>query len=609
MAFIFGIIDFSDTSLLTNEINLLGKSVSWEGFNQHVFIQNEWLQLGKSWHPKRAFTDTYLETDTHIVLYEGRIFNTDKLHKEIIFEKDAACFLNAFLKWGEYAADRINGEFAVVIINKKTKQVDFFRDHIGVVSLSYAYINNQFIFASHPFGIALSSLFPITYNERYLLMQEMHVKTDYCSTYFKEIDRVIHGLHYTIQHPNVSKCKYWQPETHIRNSTLTKEEVVSNLRILLKKAVLNRMVDGVIGAHVSGGLDCTGVASIVAENLPHGSILKGYSWTPQNLNSADTKIATGGNEKEFIDAFSQEKKVSIKYVEAPYQVFTESNLIPEFEQMPIERPVMLEAEKDNVAIMFSGWGGDEFLSLSNRGLFDHYFHTGQWLILLKHLFGKTYKVTIRFLVKQFLDFFTLHSKRKFDQEIANQFSIYDPDFLKRNLPFLKENLTSESIFGKKGRHQFIINLLYNYHLTKRIDSWSHYGEKYGISYTYPLLDKDLLDYWFSIPIKYTFDEKKTRGLYREVVKGFLIDSIRLRRDKTENLRLQHTYYQRLDSLPSLLKQVEEIDPNTFPFIEKEIVEQKTKLPANPTPMDVFTKSSLLILYLKESKLYEKYFSK
>lgn len=95
----------------------------------------------------------------------------------------------------------------------------------------------------------------------------------------------------------------------------------------------------------------------------------------------------------------------------------------------------------------------------------------------------------------------------------------------------------KNIFGYGNRTRFVLNLLDLRHLPERMESWAINAEQYGFEYKYPLLDKEVLDFWFSIPVKYTYKDFQSRLLYREAMKGILIEKIRVRKDKGEALRI------------------------------------------------------------------------
>ena len=96
------------------------------------------------------------------------------------------------------------------------------------------------------------------------------------------------------------------------------------------------MEPGKTGIHVSGGIDSAGIASILADHAIDKTQLIGYSWTPEEFQGE----FEGVDEKVFIEVFSVEKGVTVKYLQLEENEAVKDSLIPEFEQMSIERPIM-----------------------------------------------------------------------------------------------------------------------------------------------------------------------------------------------------------------------------------------------------------------------------
>ena len=102
------------------------------------------------------------------------------------------------------------------------------------------------------------------------------------------------------------------------------------------------------------------------------------------------------------------------------------------------------------------------------------------------------------------------------------------------------------------------NLFNLYHLTERMESWALFGEMHGIRYKYPLLDKDLIEFWFSVPVPLTIPDWKNRFLYREALKGILTESVRVRSDKGEALRIADTFNNVISGLSYLVQEYDKI---------------------------------------------------
>ena len=166
---------------------------------------------------------------------------------------------------------------------------------------------------------------------------------------------------------------------------------------------------------------------------------------------------------------------------------------------------------------------------------------------------------------------------------------------------------SKNIFGYGNRNQFMLNLLTNYHIPERMDSWSIFSEKYGFEYKYPLLDKVLLEFWFSIPIEYTFEKFKSRLLYREAMRGILIEKIRVRNDKGEGMRIAYFFNnikegnQFIRNLISTIPQKEHL-----PFFYPELLIKFLKKNSKKSSLKDIIRMQIGPFYLRYVYLLEKY---
>lgn len=150
----------------------------------------------------------------------------------------------------------------------------------------------------------------------------------------------------------------------------------------------------------------------------------------------------------------------------------------------------------------------------------------------------------------------------------------------------------------------MLNLLYNYHIPNRMDSWSLHSERYGFTYKYPLLDKAVLEFWFSLPIEYTYYNMQSRLLYREAMKGILTEQIRVRKDKGEGRRISDTlqrFEKELPFIENLFLSIE--DKEHIPIFKHDQVKtlfKKTKKEQTKIP------DLKIHLYLKYVALTKKY---
>lgn len=348
MSYIFGIVDFDGGKIKEEDLLLLNGAVKGEHFVTQTEIGDHYA-LGFSHLPYRDPRCSIYHHQHLVLLADLRIYNLDNLKAHFDFINEYDAFAKAFLKWGIYCADYINGEFAFVIVDQKNNEVHLIRDHIGVRPLTYCYLANRLIFSSHEYGIAKSGLFPVRLSESRLIKSFFRLTTTYSQTAFEQIFKVIPGHVVTISLDGVKNRVYWHPDKIKTNKRISFSEAADHLRQLLINATLARLEPGKTGVHVSGGLDSTGIACILADYIDDKNRLIGYSWTPEELNDAgDDK-----NEKDFIEEFSNAKGVSVRYLTLDKSEFARDATEPEFEIMYMEYPTIRMAGKDEVTTLFS----------------------------------------------------------------------------------------------------------------------------------------------------------------------------------------------------------------------------------------------------------------
>lgn len=495
-----------------------------------------------------------------LVIADIRIYNSDELKQYFPFSSPVEGLAVAYKKWGIDCASYINGDFAAVIYDKASDLVYLMRDHIGVRPLAYyssspspsspsssSASSSKLIFAPDEFSIARSGLAEFSISEEYIVKSFFRYTRKYEKTVFKGIDKVLPGYVYTFSKGElIDKYRYWRPEEFARkgdNKNIKFSEAVAELRRLLTEATKSRMESRPTALHVSGGIDSTGVASLVADLAADKSLLTGYSYSPDDFD--EVAEADDVNEKEFVEAFVEDKGIRVKYQSLTPQEYFENASCPEFSFQHIEHPTMKQAGIDNNEILFSGWGGDEFLSLSTRGVVNHLFFKFKWIELIRFAASKGIGSTIMKLKGEVLPYLIpigLFKTYKLQRRDWSILKLFRRDFIIRNFKsifilFDKRELT----FGYGDRKKFALNLIKRGHLPTRMDTHSVNSEKYGIEYRYPLLDRKVLEYWFSLPVEFTYKSFKSRLLFREIMKGTLAEKVRLRVDKNDNVFTDKIY--------------------------------------------------------------------
>lgn len=610
MGFIYGIVGKTDLSYLA-DFKKLEQAMLYDDF-VYTNIIEEPFSFGICWNPKRN-SNAYVYSDArYAIVADIRLYNTKELGKQFDFDTPSQAFIKSYEKWGEDCCNHLNGDYAVVLLDKTLNKVLLFRDHIGCRPLTYTVDGDRLIFASHEFGLAKAGITKLHICKDTVMNRFFDVMRNYKKTVFKGIYKLTPGHWGTFTKKGVTEYRYWKPEKIRTDKSLTFEASVSSIRDKLIAATLQRMVSGMIGSHVSGGLDSTGIACILADYIDSKERLIGYSWTPSYSTPINDEVKQL-DETPFINDFIADKKIPVRFLEEKnIEQYLNDVTQFDFEVQHIEQPTMRQAAKDNVSILYSGWGGDELVTLSNRGIMSHLLFSLSWLSLFQFIKRIGIKSSIyifrREIVPLLLPTGIVFTYHPFPWNRGKYLNLTLKMQIKRLLLFFK----ADSIFSIKGRKRLAINLLNLYHIPQRMDSWVINAEKYGFEYRYPLLDKELLEFWFSIPQKHTFHNFESRILYREALKGILTESIRIRKEKGELLRISDTFNKAEELFPLIYNQLKnkEVEHLNKIFNHKKI-EQKTTNALNISNRDlkyIANTKRVLICYVRYINLYAEYFT-
>jgi asparagine synthase (glutamine-hydrolysing) len=601
MGFIFGVVNLNGGSVNPEDVRTLGKAVQWDDFENKIEINSSY-GWGYCWNKKRAPKAGFYTSERVAVLCDARIYNNDELKQSFEFELPEEAFVKAYSKWGDTFADKFSGDFAAVIIDFQQQKVLLVRDHIGVRPLTYSVKDDLLIFASHEFGIAKSNLVDNAISESTLIRSFFPFKKQqYSSSIFRNIKKITPGFLFAITAGRFENIEYWQPSKIKKNKALSFNAAVLSLRQHLLQSVQVRITSGNIGAHVSGGIDSSGVAAILANCIENKGRLRGFSWSPEEKQD-DVK---GVNEKQFVNDFVRDKQIPVNYLFCEGKTNIDDFILPEFEQMPIEIYTMRQLCQYDICSLFSGWGGDEFVSLSLRGAINHFIFRLKIRSLYRWIKSRGIKAALYIVKRDILP-------------VLLPFGLFDSSMYKNRilkyykLKFIFKNYECfcfcrrRHFYGFGNRKKLMLRLLYNYHLPQRMDSWALFGEQYGVEYKFPLLDKDLLNFWFTIPIRFTYEGMIPRFLYKEAMAGILTDSIRNRNTKDEDIFQQYWFRNYLKLKKELARRPEMFSDSSYLSFFKSCKFYQNTIDNTENIVKVYMDMYDIRFFLRYKSLVEKY---
>jgi asparagine synthase (glutamine-hydrolysing) len=212
------------------------------------------------------------------VTYNGEIYN----HRDVRAELECAghryrtrcdteTIVHAYEQWGDDCVHRFRGMFAFALWDAPKRRLLLVRDRLGVKPLYWTRAGDFVLFASEIKGILASGL--VTARPNHSVLPEM-LATRYTSgadTLFEGIYKLLPGHRLIFEHDRVRTEQYWDvpldgPDPELER--LDTATLVDRFRSLLRESVrLRLMADVPLGAFLSGGIDSTAVAALMAREM------------------------------------------------------------------------------------------------------------------------------------------------------------------------------------------------------------------------------------------------------------------------------------------------------------------------------------------------------
>lgn len=521
--------NFSENiSTIVNDLDWVGSEIleiNYKNFRGGILLHKD--------HPYSP-TDYYTieKSKSILLLFSGALYNKVDLLLKLKLVDDtistANLILIAYKTWGEQFVSKLNGDFAIVIYDFAKSALYFYRDHVGVQPLAYTKKDGNFFFSSDAIALCKSLYSKESIDKNYLLKWiDGSAFGMYSILPNAKVRKISPGHFIRISDHDITEAKYWFPEKIKIDKNLNFDTVKSEITALLQKAVCTRADKRFFAStHLSGGLDSSIVASLAKKEYAQQKDFYGFSWSSaeegtENINNderqrvKETCELTGIKEVPFSISTDDYKEYVNNWRIATYL----------YEEVKTRK----DAQKLGVNLLFSGWGGDEFISINSRGIDSDLFFKFQWLALLKK--NQTYnpfRLAKRLLVNVLIPAF--HKMIFFGNTEDFIFNRYF------NLTSSEKIILRNNSISYKSRQEVHLKLLNENHLADRAEDWAVNGARKGIEYRYPLLDKDIIEYMLKVPSQLLYKDGYGRIILREISEGLLPESVRWHRSKFDEVK-------------------------------------------------------------------------
>lgn len=454
------------------------------------------------------------ENEQIIITFNGEIYNFKKLRKELEFSgytfhstSDTEVILKAYQEWGNSAFAKLDGMFAVCIVDLISQKLILARDRVGMKPLFYHQSKEGVVWASEIKALLKNEFVKPEINWDGVYTNFLFQTTLAPKTCFQDIFSLEPASFMTIDLKNqqITKEKFWKlPSPSAKN--ISEEEAVKKIDELLSESISEQLyADVPVAVMMSGGIDSTLIASKSKSfNANINTYTISYPFSEEEVKNALLAARHFGVSHEIKNVSDEEAleylKENIQHFEEPYSSFE----------------VLINAAKyandKDFKVVLSGNGADE--------LFAGYSHTlklNRWLLMRNFNFISP----------------LIFTKDKFSQRVKNYFSQDSTfDFFRQSqvnmMPLEVKALIKSDIYNE------IDTNLSKFHLseTKNYSGYFEYDMKYSLSshhvfrddlsamkysveFRYPYLSNSLIDYVSALPENIRFNGLQNKPLLRK----------------------------------------------------------------------------------------------
>lgn len=543
-------------SISTSLIQKMGKSLFHRGPDEGNYIIKNNVALGTQrlsiLDIEKGQQPVSNEDKTIWAVFNGEIYNYKELKKYLIAKNhyffsqcDSEVIPHLYEDYGEQFLEKLRGMFAIALWDKRKSLLMLARDRLGIKPLFFMQDKNFLIFASeikailHDDGVIKE----IDAGGVNCYLSYNYLPSSY--TIFKNIKKLLPG-HYLIckRKDKVEIKKYWQIK--YKNTSDSIDKIEEKFKDLLDDTIQSHLIADVSwGIFLSGGLDSSTLVHFIKhyqQNI--------YTF---NLNFQEKSFDEGKFARyigQFFDTTHYETIMNAQ------QCKRQLREIVNFLDNPIGEPsvvptfFMANFAKNYIKVAISGEGADELFCGYPTYQADILAKYYQFLPYpVKHL--ASFLANKLPLTNEYLPFG--YKARLFTQGAARAYSlvhyfwreIFSQEEKEELLSFdyicelKKNNLFNESLdiffsyFNEINTSNYIEKCLYTDlkiwlpdSILYRVDTMSMAN---SIEVRVPYLDHRIVEFMFSLPLKYKIRHLQTKYLLRKIMKNKLSPVILRRR--------------------------------------------------------------------------------
>lgn len=470
----------------------------------------------------------------YAMVFNGEIYNYKLIKKRLLDDgkvnsfngsSDTEVILEAFEAYGvKDTLSMCKGMFAIALLEIESGKLTLMRDRVGEKPLYYGFVNGNFVFASDLGSISVLEDFNNKIDTKVLGIYFIHGYIPAPYSIYQDIYKLDAGCILEIKAPfkEFTTEPYWSMrevakygETHLFKGT--KEEAADELERLIKASIKDQMVADVpVGAFLSAGIDSSTIVALM--QAQSSSKVKSFTIgvNDPDFNEAiyAKEIANhlGTEHTELYITEDDAKAVIPKIAGMFSEPFADSSQIPTY--------LVSKMTREHVTVSLSGDAGDElFCGYGTYQSVERIWNKMKSVPYPVRKLASDILVHVPYKNKVYQNkAFLLGAKGPENlYERSNQEEILSLDVAKEKSVYKYKHNQFESAYLNDPKSCIMLMDMLVYHPDDILVKVDRSAMAVSLETRVPLLDKDVVEFAWTLPIDYKKDGDVRKAVLKNVL--------------------------------------------------------------------------------------------
>ena len=476
----------------------------------------------------------------------------------------AELLLMALHTWGTRFAMHLEGDYAIVVLDRKCNRLLLARDFGGRRQLAYAVVNGSVIIASSASAVIRHPLVSPDYDVTFIAASACAVAAHGPRTAFRDVAVVPGGVTLAFEGSRAVEVDRWRPPAF--DATWEGEpdaHAAEHLRALLQDATRERIEpSSQTTVWMSGGWDSPSVFGAGMAEVQRDPRL--LPLLPISISYPSEDL---GNEDHFIRAIAEYWSQPLRWIQSSdIPLFADSDRRAALRDDPMPQPfestvraLSQQSLQLHSRVALEGVGGDHLFLVSGTAIVADHMFFGRWPLLWREL--RAWRMQVRpfaraILLPNFSGATLSWIGDVRSRPLAGYWDRPLPDWIVATPELVAETRPEIERRPDESATEFESRMMITGSLVQRATSWNHaIGLDEGVQPRGPLFDQRVISFAASRPLSDRGSGGDGKRILRKAMAGLLPDSVLAVRERKTGTPSGYFRRQLQQSLSGQLRQL------------------------------------------------------